>query len=177
MARQTEEVALVFRVFLLYAEPAMSFVGAYYAFFQPQYYLHLTHAPTTPQSGVPMSTKIALSQLANMYLYFGISEALVLRTSRDLRVWRVFVIGLLIGDFGHLFCVHPLGLPHYWNVKQWNAIDWGNQGFVYLGALIRICFLLSPLGLPTPYAARWTKPSATPRRSTRRIKPTPKIKA
>lgn len=58
---------------------------------------------------------------------------------------------LLLADFGHLYTVHPVGLSIYWDVLRWNAIDWGNLGFVYVGAITRICFLLG-IGFPAPSA-------------------------
>lgn len=47
-----------------------------------------------------------------------------------------------------LFSVHELELHKYWQVSEWNAMDAGNIGFVYLGALMRIS-LLSGLGVTT----------------------------
>lgn len=82
-----------------------------------------------------------MSQLANLYLFFAINEALVLRSTSDLRVWKTVLFCLLIGDLGHLYTVRELGLPIYWSVSKWNAIDWGNIPFVYLGAAMRIAFL------------------------------------
>lgn len=175
MARQTGEAAIGFRIFFLYIEPFFSFLGAYAAFFQPEMYLRLTHGPTAPKYGIPTSTQVILNQLANLYLYFSINEALILRATSDLRVWRTLVIVLLIADFGHLYSIHPIGTKIYWDVGNWNALDWGNLGFVYLGALTRISFLLYPKGFPTRLRS-WRKSPSTPRRSTRRIKPTPKAK-
>ena len=43
---------------------------------------------------------------------------------------------------GHLYSVLPLGFSRaflqYWH---WNAIDWGNVGWVYFLALTRLCML------------------------------------
>jgi len=82
-----------------------------------------------------------LSQLANLYLFFAINEALVLRSTSDLRVWKTVLFCLLIGDLGHLYTVRGLGPDIYWSFAKWNAIDWGNIPFVYLGATLRLAFL------------------------------------
>ena len=140
-------IPLFYRYFFLYIEPASTILGAYYAFFQQQIYLNLTHSLSAPLTGIPMSTSIVLYQLSNLYLCFAINEALVLRVSSDLRVWQALLIGLLIADIGHLYSVNSLGLQIYWNFMKWNAIDWGNIGFVYLGASTRIAFLLG-FGFP-----------------------------
>lgn len=131
---------LPYRIFFLLIEPIATAVGAYYAFFDQRTYLDLTHAPSA-SSPIPLATSIAMSQLANLYFVFALSEALVLRSTSDLRVWKAFLLCLLIADFGHLYTVSVLGPQIYWRVWDWNAIDWGNIGFVYLGASMRTTFL------------------------------------
>lgn len=144
---------IYYRLFFLYIEPISALVGAFYAFFKPITYLQLTHAPSAPSMGMPLSSRIVLTQLSNLYFLFALNEAMVLRSTRDLRVWRYLLAGLLVADFGHLYSVSALGPDIYWQVHNWNAMDWGNVGFVYLGAATRIAFLLG-LGLPTSPAFR-----------------------
>ncbi|KAL2020016.1 hypothetical protein VTK56DRAFT_8919 [Thermocarpiscus australiensis] len=132
---------LPYRLFFLLIEPIATLVGAYYAHFRQPTYLELTHAVSAP-SPVPLGTSIAMSQLANLYFAFAISEALVLRSTSDLRVWKTLLFCLLVADFGHLYTVRVLGPQIYWSVSEWNAIDWGNIPFVYVGASMRIAFLL-----------------------------------
>lgn len=133
----------IYQAFFLYIEPISTIVGAYYAWFQPQYYLDLTHPASAPGLfGVPLGTEVALRQLANLYLAFALNEALVLRATSDLRVWKTLLFGLLVADFGHLYSCFPLGLSYYYDFQNWNAIAWGNIAFVYCGATLRTCFLL-----------------------------------
>lgn len=131
---------LAYRLFFLVIEPIATLVGAYYAFYRPEEYLQLTHAETALPV-TPLGTKVALSQLANLYLAFALNEAIVLRSTSDLRVWKALLFGLLVADFGHLYTVRALGIRVYYNVWSWNAIDWGNVAFVYCGAAMRISFL------------------------------------
>lgn len=149
-------VPLTYRIFFLYVEPLASLLGAYYALYEPQEYLRLTHASSAPTVSIPLSTTIVLSQLSNLYLLFAINEALVLRATSDINVWRTLLLGLLIADLGHLYSVHPLGLQVYWDILRWNAIDWGNVAFVYAGASMRICFLAG-LGMSKGAVQRRTK--------------------
>lgn len=100
---------LPYRLFFLTVEPISTIVGAYYAHFQPLQYLQLTHFVSSPTTLIPKSTTIVLSQLANLYLLFAINEALVLRCTSDLKVWRTLLFGLLIADLGHLYSVRELG--------------------------------------------------------------------
>jgi hypothetical protein len=130
-----------YRLFFLVVEPISALVGAFYAHFRQAEYLTLTHASTAPGSAMPTGTSIVMSQLANLYLLFALNEALVLRSTGDLRVWRTVLFVLLLADFGHLYSVSAVGASVYWDVASWNAIDWGNVPFVYLGASMRIAFL------------------------------------
>ena len=140
----------IYILFFLYIEPLSALVGAYYAYFLPTHYLHLlsfppttttttttTSAPTT----IPLTTQIALTQLANLYLLFCLNEALVLRSTRDLRMWRTLLFGLLVADFGHLWSMRGLGWRVFVEVWRWNAMVWGSVGFVYVGASMRMAFL------------------------------------
>lgn len=140
---------LLYQLFFLYLEPISAILGAYFAHVRPSTYLQLTHATSAPgeDATLPLSTKVVLSQLANLYFLFALNESLVLRSTRDVRVWRTLLFGLLVADLGHLYSVYPLGIDKYWRFWVWNAMDWGNIGFVYAGAAMRISFLLG-LGLP-----------------------------
>lgn len=151
-------IPLPYRLFFLYLEPLSTLVGAYYAWFQPHTYLSLTHAASAPSPTVnpsvfsfftstssalvPIGTHVVLRQLANLYFAFTLNEALVLRATDDLRVWRTLLFGLLVADFGHLYSCALLGWDYFYDVANWNSIAWGNIGFVYAGATLRTCFLL-----------------------------------
>ncbi|KAM0803407.1 hypothetical protein BDR22DRAFT_801674 [Usnea florida] len=167
MTAREPQVAKIYKYFFLYIEPFFTVLGAYYSSLQQQTYLDLTHAPSSPPTGIPTSTHIILLQLSNLYFCFALNEALVLRASSDLKVWRTLLLCLLIADVGHLYSVNAVGWHVYWNVLAWNAIDWGNVGFVYVGATMRVCFLsgwgVGPLS------------GQAVRRSTRRKRPSARI--
>lgn len=147
---QPFKLPAAYTTFFLFIEPVSALVGAFYAHFKPLEYLQMTHFSSSPSytSTIPLSTNIVLTQLANLYLLFALNEALVLRSTSDLRVWRTVLFGLLLADFGHLYSVSALGPQIYWTVWKWNAMDWGNIGFVYAGAMMRMAFLAG-VGLNT----------------------------
>ena len=152
---------LPYQLFFLYIEPFATLVGAYYAFLMPEAYLQLLQSSKLAgMLAMPTATLVALRSLGNMYMAFALSEALVLRASNDMKVWRIFLLVLLIADFGHLYSCLPLGVEIYWDVTKWNAIDYGNIGFVYAGATIRACFLAGVgMGGPKRVKARAKKAS------------------
>ena len=134
-------IPLIYRLFFLYIEPISTIVGFYFAWHQPKYYLQETHRPSSALT-VPVGTEVALRQLGNLYLAFTLNEALVLRATNDLKVWRTLLAGLLVADLGHVLACAPLGVEYFWDVMSWNPMAWGNIGFVYCGATLRTCFLL-----------------------------------
>ena len=138
--KKAYQLPVLYRLFFLLIEPALALVGAYYAHFRQEDYLTLTHAESATLP-VPVGTSIVLSQLANLYFLFTLNEAIVLRSTGDLRVWKALLFGLLVADFGHLYSLRSLGPSIYWDVVRWNPIDWGNVPVVYLGASMRIAFI------------------------------------
>ncbi|KAJ4420997.1 hypothetical protein N0V82_004040 [Gnomoniopsis sp. IMI 355080] len=148
--KATFSLPLAYRLFFLFIEPVSALVGAYYAHFQQNDYLVLTDPSSFASTAnsnsiiIPTATSVVLSQLANLYLLFALNEALVLRATSDLRVWKTVLFVLLLADLGHLYSLKALGRPEIylpWNFMRWNAIDWGNIPFVYLGATMRTAFL------------------------------------
>lgn len=131
---------LTYRLFFLVLEPISALVGAFYNQFLQHRYLQLLDEASAPQE-VTLATSVAMSQLANMYMFFAINEALVLRSTTDMKVWRAVLFVLLVADFGHLYSMKELGPKIYYDVFGWNAGDLGNVLWVYAGATMRICFL------------------------------------
>jgi len=134
-------IPALYRLVFLWLEPLSICTGAVYAFFFQATYLRLTHAASAPDAAVPLATSIVMTQLANLYLGLTLLEACVLRATSDVKVWKTFIIGLLIADLGHLYSVSPVGSWIYWQYWHWNAIDWGNIGWVYFLAATRIMML------------------------------------
>ncbi|OAQ61188.1 NADP-dependent alcohol dehydrogenase-like protein [Pochonia chlamydosporia 170] len=141
--RKGFRLPIIYRLFFLLLEPMSALAGAYFNHFRQTHYLRLLNGASAPSdaSTLPLSTSVAMSQLANMYFFFAINEAFVLRSTWDMRVWRTVLLMLLIADFGHLYSMKELGPRIYYDVLGWNAGDWGNVPWVYAGATLRICFL------------------------------------
>lgn len=136
------QVPLAYRLFFLYIEPVSALVGAFFAHVRQSQYLALLDAGSALAVAVPRATSVALSQLANMFFFFALNEALVLRSTSDIRVWRTVLTVLLIADIGHLYSLKELGPSIFYDVTSWNASDLGNVPWVMLGATTRVCFLI-----------------------------------
>ncbi|TQV94454.1 hypothetical protein V2A60_005497 [Cordyceps javanica] len=154
---------LIYRLFFLVLEPVSALVGAYFCHARQARYLTLLDASsaaaaTYATGAVPLGTSVALSQLAAMYLFFALNEAVVLRSTGDLRVWRAVLAVLLLADLAHLYALRALAAPPrgsgvYHDVLAWNAADWGNVPWVYAGAALRVCFLAG-VGMGTTAPAK-----------------------
>ncbi len=145
-AAGTFYLPLAYRLFFLFVEPVAALVGAYYAHFRANEYRTLIDAASTRRwassAAPPRGTQVALSQLAYLSFFFAVNEALVLRSTADLGVWRTVLAAQRVGDLGHLYASRPLGLQVYYEARAWNIMDSGSVPFVYLGAAMRIAFLL-----------------------------------
>ena len=133
-----------YQLFFLYLEPISALAGAYYAALQPADYLRdLSLASSVMPIVVnTKQTNMALAQLSNLYVLFALNEHLVLSSAASQTTWRRLLFVLLVADFGHMATMAPLGSDVFWKVWEWNAMCWGSVGFVYLGASLRIAFLL-----------------------------------
>ncbi|PHH72597.1 hypothetical protein CDD80_4415 [Ophiocordyceps camponoti-rufipedis] len=130
---------VAYRAFFLVVEPVSALAGAFYSHFRQRDYLDLLDG--RGDSTLTTSTSVALSQLANMYLFFALVESLVLRSTWDLRVWRTLLLVLLLADLGHLYSLQALGTAIYYDVTAWNISLFFNIPWVYAGATLRLCFL------------------------------------
>ncbi|KAI1640130.1 hypothetical protein F4809DRAFT_665516 [Biscogniauxia mediterranea] len=156
---------LTYRFLFLIAEPLAALTCAYHAHFRQDAYLRgittltSTSTPSSP-SEVPPATSAALSQLAAQYLLAALAEALVLRSTGDLAVWRTLVAALLAADLARLYALAPgaggPGWDIYWDARAWGALAWACVPLVYVCALARVAFLCG-VGFGTGKAKAKTK--------------------
>ncbi|KAF9490956.1 hypothetical protein BDN71DRAFT_1453608 [Pleurotus eryngii] len=146
--RTPSRIPAFYRLFFIYVEPLSAIAGALYAALVPEHYLaDLALTPVQRRSAevrepLGVAQMMSLWQLANLYLLFALNEHLVLSSTSSIATWRRLLCCLLIADFGHLITMSPLGLQAFWHVWEWNAMLWGSIGFVYVGASMRMSFLL-----------------------------------
>lgn len=133
-------IPLAYRLFFLYLEPLAAFVGAGFAAGLPaQYLAYLSPPSDSPSpSPLPTGTLVAVYQLANLFIFCALGEALILRSTASRRTWRAMLGALLVADVGHLGTMLPLALE-----KGWLAtFAGGDMAFVYAAAAMRVAFLM-----------------------------------
>ena len=111
-------IPLPYRILLLWFEPLAALNGAYLSHFDPAYFLNVMTPQAYNPSFSPLSrpspsdpkqsiydprTQIIYTLLASTYVLFAFNEAVVLRITDDIRVWKALVLGILLCDAGHLW--------------------------------------------------------------------------
>jgi hypothetical protein len=134
------QIPLAYRLLLLYIEPIAAFNGFILAHFFPQFYLS-GMAPLSLPSDYAPSTQIIYSQLASCYFLFAWNEAVVLRCTNDLRVWKAVVLGILICDVFHLYGTGVALGEGFWTPLRWRPEDWVNLLMLVGPGSMRVGFL------------------------------------
>jgi hypothetical protein len=89
-------------------------------------------------------SQIVYDQLAASYLFFAVVEGLVLRTTRELRVWRAVVFALLLCDTGHLYAAWlEMGTQNMIYAWNWRGQDAATMMSFILPVVLRVAFLLN----------------------------------
>ncbi|WAO97076.1 Hypothetical protein NCS54_01478200 [Fusarium falciforme] len=88
MSEPVINLPFVYRAVLLYFEPAGAAVGALLLHFRPAIFLN----GMAPVAKYAPNNQIIYDQLAATYILFAFNEAIILRTTNDMRMWRAILI-------------------------------------------------------------------------------------
>ncbi len=134
------EIPLVYRALFLYFEPLAAFGGAIQSHFLPLEFL--STFLVAPPSAVSADYQIIFDQLAATYLLFAWNEAVVLRLTADLKIWKAIIFGILMCDLVHLYgSLGALGPEIFWNPALWRWQEWLNFSMLYVPGALRLSFL------------------------------------
>ncbi|KAL8726356.1 MAG: hypothetical protein Q9166_006763 [cf. Caloplaca sp. 2 TL-2023] len=92
-------IALPYRLAFLYIEPIAAFFGTLTTLFYPKAYLH-SLSPTATYS--PLSYPI-YAQIAGHDLLFSWLQAVLLRSTSSVKIWKIVLFGILMCDVLHLY--------------------------------------------------------------------------
>ncbi|UKZ94704.1 uncharacterized protein TrAFT101_009557 [Trichoderma asperellum] len=138
MAEQKLKIPLPYRALFLYFEPAAAFFGALLLHFRPEIFLNTM----SPVAKYATDNQVIYDQLFATYTLFAFNEAVILRITKDLRVWKALLVGILVCDAIHLYgSWAALGGAVFWDVRSWRPEDWANLGSLWGQAAIRVAFL------------------------------------
>lgn len=137
-AQEPLYIPLPYRILLLYVEPVFALNGAVLCVLFPSLFLN-TFSPNLRYS---FENQIIYDQLAATYCLFAFNQAVVLRITSDLRVWKAIILGILICDVVHFWAGMKLMVrdgntaPWGWRPEDWVAV----LSLVVPGAM-RVAFL------------------------------------
>jgi hypothetical protein len=112
--------------------------GALLLHFRPEVFLNTM----SPVAKYAPDNQVIYEQVAATYTLFAFNEAVILRITNDLRIWKALLIGILICDAIHLYGSWvALGGAIFWDIRSWRAEDWANLGTLWGQAAVRVAFL------------------------------------
>lgn len=129
-----------YRFWFLWLDPIILVATVYALVFTPQVMLDALAPP--PLSAYNPDQGFLLHQLAALYAFVAIILGGVLRISKDIQLWRVVILAVLVVDVAML-------ASNYASLKQQDRLslgalrsaDWSNILFTGLVTAIRIFFL------------------------------------
>lgn len=141
MASIAPTIPLPYRILLLYLEPFAALNGAVITHCFPNRYLR-GMSPTATSLSYNPASQIIYDQLAGCYILFAFNEAVVLRQTSNLRVWKAMVLGILLCDMLHLYgSWSVMGTEMFVSPWLWRMEDWVNLVSLYGPAAMRLSFL------------------------------------
>jgi hypothetical protein len=146
-------IPLVYRVYFLWFEPLLALNGAFMSAFKTDEFLSVMTPLATPLALNPVF-HVVFDQLAATYFLFAFNEAVVLRLSSDLRVWKAALLGIACCDLLHVYATgRALGFEALVNPSLWRVVDGINLALLYVPCLLRLSFIFE-VGFPQSLKAK-----------------------
>jgi hypothetical protein len=136
--RGDTKIPTFYRIFFTIIDPFLCLWGAYMDFFTPDVVLS-SHIPSpSPDEG----HRMILAQRGGLLLCLGFLSAVLLRYSRDIKVWHILQIGLLVSDGAYFWAAGGVLAEQrrLWP-QTWRGEDWGSLGVMGVVTLVRLGFL------------------------------------
>ena len=133
-------IPFLYRFVFLYLEPAGAFFGTIINILDPLRYLQ-SLSPTATASAYTPLTQPIYDQLAAHLLFFSWSQAVVLRSTGNMRVWKALLFGMFLCDILHLFASYRiLGPKVFFSPSLWRWEEWVNFIMLYGPGGLRLAF-------------------------------------
>ncbi|KAH7254630.1 hypothetical protein B0J15DRAFT_512851 [Fusarium solani] len=132
------KIPTLYRLLFLYLEPFLAIGAAIQTHFAPAIFLN-TMSQTSKYAP---DNQVIYDQVAALYTLFAFNEAVLLRLTNDIRMWKGVLVGIFICDILHLYASWvSLGNDMFWNPLAWRVEDWENLGALWGLGVVRIAFL------------------------------------
>lgn len=138
MSAELPHIPLLYVLLFLYYEPVAAFGGAMLCHFDAPQFLKTMDATAV----YAPDSQVIFNQLAATYLLFAFNEGVVLRITKDLKIWKIMLLGIMLCDFVHLYaswCV--MGTAVFIRPWVWRPEDWLAVGTIWAPLFVRLAFL------------------------------------
>ena len=133
-------VPLIYRLLFLYIEPVAALGGTLITTFDPVSFLR-TFSPASTSSIYSPLTQPIYDQVAALLFLFAWIQAVVLRSTDDIRLWKTILFGMFLCDVLHLYSSYKiLGPEMFFDPRMWRAEEWVNFGMLYGPGGLRLAF-------------------------------------
>jgi hypothetical protein len=135
-----QRIPFAYRFLVLWFEPIAAANGAFMATFKSDKFLAVMTSRATPIALTPQF-QIVFDQLAATYFLFAFNEAVVLRLTSELGVWKGMLFGIACCDAIHIWATgKALGAEVMMNPMLWRVVDWVNLLLLYIPITMRLAF-------------------------------------
>ena len=135
-------ILFAYRLLFLYIEPLAAFFGCLITLFDPTKFF-LSISPEATSLAISPLVQGICGQLAGHLLLFAWIQGVLLRSTTDLKVWKIVLAGIVLCDILHLWGSYKsLGFASFINPRLWRAEEWVNLGMLYGPGSMRIAFCL-----------------------------------
>ncbi|KAL8687752.1 MAG: hypothetical protein Q9218_006167 [Villophora microphyllina] len=142
MASSHDHIALPYRIVFLYIEPIAAFFGTFVTLTDPSKYLQSLSPSATSATYSPLTYPI-YAQLAGHLLLFSWLQAGLLRSSSEVKIWKIVLFGILMCDTLHLYGDYVgLGAKAFFDPRLWRWEEWVTFGMTYGPGAMRVAFCL-----------------------------------
>ena len=132
-------IALPYRLLFLYFEPVAAFGGVILTIATPESYLR----SLSPRATYTPLTYPIYAQLAGHLLLFSWLQAVLLRSTASVRLWKIVLFGILLCDLLHLYGSYvALGAGAFFDPRAWRLEDWTTLSMTYGPAIMRASFCM-----------------------------------
>src|ERR1700761_3399586 len=130
-----------YRFYFSWSDPAICLWGAYIDFFTPAFVSN-AFLPSTIAKWDPLFD-FTLQQLGGALLMLAFIDIVLLRYTKDVKIWKIIQAAVLIYDLSLLY-------SNYYSLKQQGRLsvsalrweDWGGIFISFQAAVVRSAFLL-----------------------------------
>jgi hypothetical protein len=144
------QIPLFYRVFFLYIDPLFCLSGIYLCFFDHATYLEMgIPRALTHHSSSPLTSHL-LTVLGAWSVAIFALQTLLLQQYRDVKLWRIFMLAILLTDLGMVYAVYVADPVMATSVSKWGSGEWTNHGILGLVIVMRTAFLLGTGGAGKP---------------------------